>query len=200
MDVLTPVLAEAPGILQLRLKPSGVHALPLARRLRTLTHACGTLFLVNDDIDLALSCAADGVHLGHEDTPIAVARARLGEAAVIGATCHADLERAQAALDAGADYLAFGAIHASTSKPAARVCGLGPLVAARARFTAPLVAIGGITPARAGACLQAGADWLAVIASVWDAADPPAAVRAFHAVLAGTRPTSAAPGSPDAPV
>jgi thiamine-phosphate pyrophosphorylase len=182
--VLPAVLAEAPGILQLRLKPADSDVLPLALRLRELTLASRTLLIVNDDVALALACRADGVHLGRADMRIAAARDRLGAEALIGATCHADPDLAETALAAGADYLAFGAIHASTSKPAAAVCGLAPLRAARARFRAPLVAIGGITVDRAAACLEAGADWLAVIAGVWASPEPAAAVRAFHAVLA----------------
>lgn len=188
--VLAPVLAEAPGMLQLRVKPSGPQLRPLALRLRRLTQASGTLFLVNDDLDLALACDADGVHLGRSDTAITVARARLGPAALIGATCHADLDHAETALAAGADYLAFGAVHASPSKPLAVVAGLAPIIAARARFNAPLVAIGGITAARADACLAAGADWLAVISGVWAEPEPVAAVRAFQRVLAARKSTA----------
>ena len=110
------------------------------------------------------------------------ARARLGAQAVIGITCHDSLALAQAAADGGSSYLAFGAMFASTSKPQARTCPLPVLTEARRRFSLPLVAIGGITPDNACEVAAAGADALAVIAALWQAAD----IRAAATALART--------------
>jgi len=180
---LAPLLALRPGILQLRAK--GRVGLPLARRIRELTRAAGTLLIVNDDVALAAACGADGVHLGREDMPLVRARRVLGDGAILGASCYGDLARAAASLEAGADYLAFGAIFASSTKPGAAVIGTGVLREARQRFAVPLFAIGGITPAGAADCRAAGAHWLAVVDAVWGSPDPAAALVALSAVPGG---------------
>ncbi len=126
--------------------------------------------LINDDVELAQAVGADGVHLGQGDAALATARQQLGAQAIIGITCHDRLDLAAAASAGGADYLAFGAMYASTSKPGARPCPLAVLGAAR-RFHLPLVAIGGITPDNARDVIAAGADALAVIASLWQSPD-----------------------------
>jgi thiamine-phosphate pyrophosphorylase len=102
--------------------------------------------------------------------------------AIVGVSCSDDLERAAAAAAEGADYLAFGAMFASATKPQARRAPLSVLRDA-ARFGLPRVAIGGLTPDNATQALEAGADFLAVVGAVFDAADPPAALRAFLARL-----------------
>lgn len=147
--------------------------------LRDLCHRYGARLLINDDVALAAEVGADGVHLGQGDLALAAARAQLGAEAIIGITCHDRLDLAEAALHGGADYLAFGAMYASGSKPAARPCPLPLLTEARARFRLPLVAIGGITPDNAAHVIRAGADAVAVIASLWQADDIAARARQF---------------------
>ena len=127
--------------------------------------------LINDDIELAASIAADGVHLGQSDGHIATARARLGSQAIIGITCHNRLDLADKAWKEGASYLAFGAMFTSSTKPQANQCPLSTLSAARAQFPLPLVAIGGITPDNVGTVIRAGADAVAVISNLWQAID-----------------------------
>jgi thiamine-phosphate pyrophosphorylase len=185
-DLLVPVLQESPGILQLRLKPgdTAVDALALASRLRTLAHGADTMFIVNDDVDLALACGADGVHLGREDVPVVEARQRLGAAAVIGASCYGDLDHALQQARTGADYLAFGSVFPSPTKPGAPVVGTAILAEARQRLDMPLVAIGGIRAEVAAECLSAGADWLAVVDAVWGSRDPPGALRLLQEAIA----------------
>ena len=123
---------------------------------------------------------ADGVHLGRDDGDIAAARARLGEHAILGASCYDQLPLARAAIAAGADYVAFGAVCPSATKPNAVRAPLS-LFADSATLGAPRVAIGGITPANAGEIVAAGADMLAVIGGVFDAEDPLAAACALSA-------------------
>jgi thiamine-phosphate pyrophosphorylase len=160
-----------------------------ARRLgqaQALAAACagaGVPLVVNDDVDLALACGAAGVHLGERDGAVADARARLGAGALIGVSCYDSLERAQALAAQGADYLAFGSFFTSPTKPGARRADPA-LLREAARFGLPRVAIGGITLANAGELVAAGADLLAVISAVADAADPEAAARAFTALYA----------------
>lgn len=139
-------------------------------------------FIVNDDIALAEAVSADGVHLGEDDGDLVAARARLGAAAILGASCYDDIHRAERAARAGADYLAFGACHPSSTKPHTRRA-TPALFAEAARFGLPRVAIGGITADNAAPLLTAGVELLAVIGGVFDAADPPAAARRLRAMM-----------------
>jgi len=144
------ILAGGARLLQLRLKATTTGALlATAEAVRELTAAVGATFILNDRADVARGCGADGVHLGQEDLPVVAARAVLGPGPLIGFSTHSETQLA-AARAAGADYLAFGPIFATTSKSAADpVLGYDRLRAARALTTAPLVAIGGITAATA---------------------------------------------------
>ena len=150
-----------------------------AERLAQLCRRYGVLFIVNDDIDLAAEVRADGVHLGRHDAAISVARARLGASALIGASCYDDLTLADAAVGAGADYLAFGSFFPSSGKTGAVRPSLEVLRQARRRWSLPLVAIGGITADNARQVIEAGADAVAVITAVFSAPDPCNAARAL---------------------
>ena len=150
-----------------------------ARALVDLCRSHGVPLIVNDDVELAASLGADGVHLGKDDGDIGPARVRLGPRAIIGVSCYDSLERAVQAAHAGADYVAFGSFFASASKPDAVRAPLGLLTAARARLGIPLCAIGGITPDNGGGLLQAGADMLAVIHGLFGTADIRAAAEGY---------------------
>ena len=157
-----------------------------ARALVALCARFGVPLIVNDDVELAATVGAAGVHLGEDDLDIASARARLGANAIVGVSCYDSLERARGLAAAGADYLAFGAFHASPTKPNARTATLALLLDAKA-FGLPLVAIGGITAENGRAIVEAGADYLAVISAVFGAKDVRAAARSFAALFAPTR-------------
>lgn len=173
-----PLLPYA-SCLQLRNKVMDAAALRAAgSRLREACRDAGVPFIVNDDAALARELDADGIHLGEHDGSIASARALLGDDAVVGLSCYGDLHRANAALAAGADYVAFGAFFASPTKPDARRAGIH-LLRESADLGIPRVAIGGITPDNARPLVAAGADLLAVISGVFDAPDPVAAARAY---------------------
>jgi thiamine-phosphate pyrophosphorylase len=158
-----------------------------ARALAPLCRAAGIPLIVNDDPALAAAVQAAGVHLGEDDGGFAPARALLGDGAIIGMSCYDDLERARRAVAAGADYVAFGAFHPSTTKPGARRASPDLLRAARV-LPVPRVAIGGITPDNARPLVEAGADMVAVISGVFDAPDPLAAARAYRACFDSPRP------------
>jgi thiamine-phosphate pyrophosphorylase len=207
--LLEGVRAAARGgmrVLQLRRKlvtPEQRRAQALALRDETLK--LGVLFIINDDWRLALEVGADGVHLGRDDGDIAAARVA-GPHLRIGATCYNELPRAQAALAAGADHLAFGAVFGSPTKPAAVHAPLSLFAQARALPGAahvPLVAIGGITPDNAAQVTAAGADALAVISALFDSPDIEATARrlhqAFGAKPAGLADAHAAAASPVLP-
>ncbi len=177
------ILAAGCRWLQYRNKAtSDCHRQEQAVALRGLTRKYGARLIVNDDLDLALFCDADGVHLGEDDGGLAKARARLdhaGPGRILGASCYQSLDLAQAAAKAGADYLAFGSFFASPTKPLARRAELDLLAVGKANTGLPVCAIGGITPANAGALVAAGADLLAVISALYEAADPNETTRQF---------------------
>lgn len=145
----------------------------------------GVPFIINDDVDLALAAGADGVHLGRDDGDLRAARRALGPHRLLGASCYDRIELAQGALDEGADHVAFGSVFGSPTKPNAVRAPLGLFSAARRQFAVPLVAIGGITPANAGAVIDAGADAIAVISALFEAADIEAEARRFAALFHG---------------
>ena len=138
-------------------------------------------FIVNDRADLAAETGADGVHIGAEDGEYAEARRLVGEDAVVGVSCYDSRHLAIEAAEAGADYVAFGAFFATATKHPPARAGLELLRWWQETMTVPCVAIGGITPDNCAPLVEAGADFLAVIAGVWDqAGGPAAAVRAFN--------------------
>jgi len=148
-----------------------------AGALAALCRLHGASFIVNDDIELALAVEADGVHLGRDDGDLAAARARL-PGKLLGASCYDRIDLARAAAAAGADYVAFGSMFASPTKPAAVRAPLTLIAEARA-LGVPLCAIGGITADNAPALVHAGVDLLAVISDLFDAPDVAARAGAF---------------------
>ena len=143
-----------------------------AASLRALCSARGAIFIVNDDVELARAVGADGVHLGRDDASVAAARARLGPAAIVGVSCYDELARAEAAIAAGSDYIAFGSFYPSRVKPNAVRPSLRLITEAKARWPEiSIVAIGGINAANATPLIAAGADAVAVISALYDAPD-----------------------------
>lgn len=140
-----------------------------AKQIVDLARAYGTPCLVNDDVALALEIGADGVHLGRNDGDLAKARKEM-KGKILGASCYHDLEAATAAVRAGADYVAFGSVFRSPTKPQAVHAPLA-LFKEKGSLKVPLVAIGGITLENAPAVIAAGADLLAVISDLFDAPD-----------------------------
>lgn len=142
-----------------------------ALALRERCHSFGARLIINDDLALALAVDADGVHLGGDDGDLAAARQALNKGQVLGASCYADFHRARAAVAAGADYVAFGAMYPSPTKPQAQGAPLALLSRCRAELPVAVCAIGGITIDNARPLLVAGADLLAVITDLFEAPD-----------------------------
>jgi thiamine-phosphate pyrophosphorylase len=180
-EALEPGLAAA---FQLRVKDVDDHALArVAEPLQRICADAGVAFIVNDSMALAKRLGADGVHLGQQDGDIREARALLGPAAQIGKTCHDSRHLAMEAGEAGADYVAFGAFHPTTTKPSDYRPDPSILTWWSALFEIPCVAIGGITARNAKPLVEAGADFVAVCQAVWGKDDPASAVRAFEQAL-----------------
>jgi len=191
-----PVLEEAlaagdVACLQLRLKGVTDNAIREATRvLMPIAHAHDVAFLINDRADLAAELGADGVHVGQDDTPYDQARALVGADAIVGVTCHNSRHLAMVAGEQGADYVAFGAFFATTTKDPKTHATPDILTWWNELFEVPCVAIGGITVDNCAALVRAGADFLAVSAGVWNFPDGPgAAVAAFNKVIAETAPS-----------
>ena len=176
-------LLVGPGgarVLQVRVKPAGAaELLRIARMARRVCDDAGALLIVNDRIDVAIAARADGVHLGQHDVTIADARAIAG-GLLVGVSTH-DVDQVIRAVAAGADYLGFGPIFATTTKanpdPVQGLDGLRAAVAAAG--ATPIVAIGGIAPAHAASIYAAGAHACCAISSVNNAPDVIAACRAM---------------------
>ena len=173
------LLRQPVALLQYRNKTaSGELRRQQAKALLVLARQAGVPLIINDDWQLALDIGADGVHLGGEDAEPGRVRAGLGDTMIIGVSCYNDLQRARQLSLEAVDYLAFGAVFPSQTKPNAGHAGLDVLRAAKT-FGKPIVAIGGISPDNSAEVLAAGADYLAVISGIFSAASPERALTSY---------------------
>lgn len=182
VDVATEALRAGAPALQLRDKasPPG-DLLPVGRLLADAARAVGALFFVNDRLDLALAVGADGVHLGASDLPVRAARRAAPPGFLIGATA-GDPVAAQAAASAGADYVGCGPVYVTQTKAAAGPpIGLPGLAAVADSVDVPVVAIGGVEPARAPDVFKVGAAGCAAASAVMGAVDPGETVKSLLA-------------------
>ena len=165
-------------VVQFRQKQGSTRELiETAREMQKACRDAGVAFIVNDRIDVAMACEADGVHLGQEDFPIPLARRILGPERIIGGSA-SDLEEARSCVEEGADYVGFGPVFPTTSKDdAGPVSGLEVLREIAEAFPVPVVAIGGIGEDNAVEVMKAGAHGIAVISSVCCRPDPADAAR-----------------------
>jgi thiamine-phosphate pyrophosphorylase len=172
--------------LQLRLKHTSDDEIRRAAEiLRPVAQERDVAVLMNDRPDLAAETGCDGVHVGQEDTAYKEARRIVGPDAIVGVTCHDSRHLAMVAAEQGADYVAFGAFFATGTKEPKTRAEPEILTWWSDIMEVPCVAIGGITVGNAPVLVKAGADFLAVVAGVWDYEDgPAAAVRAFNEVMA----------------
>lgn len=181
-------LAGGCRIVQFRDKDSAMaERVARAHALRTLTRRFAARLLINDDLALAILIDADGVHLGGEDGNLVAARAILGPDKILGASCYADFAAAQTAAAAGVDYVAFGAVYPSPTKPAAVRASLD-LFRQAGTLNAARCAIGGITLANAPPLIAAGADLLAVITDLFSAPDIAARATAYQRLFEEATP------------
>lgn len=151
--------------------------------LRELCLRFDVPLLINDEIALAQELGVSA-HLGREDGDLAAARAALGPKALLGASCYGEIELAIAAVAAGADHVAFGAMYPSPTKPLAPTAPHSLLRQARQDLNVPVVCIGGITVANAASLLQAGANFVAVISDLYSAVNPEERARQYAALFA----------------
>ena len=169
---------------QLRMKDvPDAEILRAAEVLMPIVHRGNAAFLINDRPDLAAKLHADGVHLGQEDADYEDARAAVGKDGIVGVTCHNSRHFAIEAAERGADYVAFGAFYPTATKQVRFAADVETLRWWAEMMVVPCVAIGGITVENARPLIEAGADFLAVSAGVWEHEQgPAAAVTAFNAL------------------
>jgi thiamine-phosphate pyrophosphorylase len=188
VTIAAAALAGGADMIQLRDKTGSLRdLLPQARAVRELCRSRGALFIVNDRVDLALAADADGAHVGQEDLPAASARRLLGPRRLLGVSTHS-LAQAEAARQAGADYIGFGPMFATGTKDTGyEPRGLNALRGIRRAVSLPILAIGGITLENATLVIEAGAAAPAVISAVVAAADISAAAAAFRQRVAAAK-------------
>lgn len=165
----------------------------IARRLRELVHAAGGLLIINDRVDIAVAADTDGVHLGQDDLPLDVARRLLGPDRVLGASA-SYLEEVTPERLKGVDYLGFGALYPTDTKPNAEFAGLELLRAVCERCPVPVIGIGGVTVERVPEVMACGAAGVAVVSAIFRAEDPGAAARRLLAAARGGSVAQASAG------
>ena len=188
LEVVGQALRAGVRAVQLREKDLATRDLyHLAGKLLAVTREAGAALLINDRVDVAMALPADGVHLTRRSLPPKEARELLGPARLIGISCHS-LAEVREAVDGGADFVVLGPIFETPSKmPYGAPLTTALLQQARAATTLPVLAIGGINPARVPEVMAAGADGVAVISAVMAALDPGAAVSELLAAVAASR-------------
>lgn len=181
----TALAAGDVGAVQLRLKDVPDDAIAAAvRALKPVCGRHGVALILNDRPDLAAALDCDGVHIGQDDGSYRDARRLVGPDRIVGVTCHDSRHLAMEAAEAGADYVAFGAFFPTRTKEPKTQADPEILRAWSESTVVPCVAIGGITVQNAPILIEAGADFLAVAAGVWEHPDgPEAAVKAFNALF-----------------
>ncbi len=174
------------GVVQLRAKTLDTKDFhELACRLADILKPYSVPLIINDRLDIALACGAQGVHLGQRDLPIRSARDLLGRNKLIGRSVNT-VEEARAAQSEGADYLGVGPIyHTASKKDLPDILGTAGLRVIKSAVRLPVLAVGGITAARAGEVAAAGADGMAVISAVMGAEDVAAATKALLSAFHG---------------
>jgi len=187
-EVVAAAIRGGARLIQYREKQATTRRMiAVARALAEVCHQGGALFLVNDRLDVALAVAADGVHLGRQDMPVALARSLLGPERLIGVSVQAARAMAEAERE-GADYLSLSPVFATPTKPDHEVpLGLegGRALAGRSRL--PVVAIGGSDRTNAAEVIRAGAHGVCVISAVLRAPDPEQAARELYRLAKAAR-------------
>lgn len=182
-DVLEPALEGGVDVFQLRDKDGADAAiLEAAAAAGELCRAAGALFFVNDRPDLAIEADADGVHVGQDDAPPALARRILGPDAIVGLSTHAPVEL-EAAADEPVDYVSAGPVVPTPTKPGRAGTGIEYVRYAAGRSVRPFFVTGGATPATVGDIVRAGGTRVVVVRWLTEAADPESAARALRQAL-----------------
>jgi thiamine-phosphate pyrophosphorylase len=185
-DVLGPALRGGVDVFQLRCKDAtDQEILEAAADAREWCEVAGALFVLNDRPDLVAAAGADGVHVGQDDTPVDEARRIVGPDVLVGLSTHSP-EQVDAAQAAGVDYIGVGPVHVTPTKPGRPAAGTELVTYAARHATLPWFAIGGVDEGTINDVMAAGANRVAVVRAVAEAADPEAVARRLdHALEVG---------------
>ena len=181
LEVAEAVLEGGASLVQLRDKTGDTDdVLPTARAIKALCEGHNALFIVNDDPNLAAASGAHGLHLGQDDMPVADARRIVDSGTIIGRSNNT-IEEVEASRDAGADYLAVGAVFPTSTmgKSQRPVVGLDLITTVKEVADQPIVAIGGINLHNAGEVMRACADCICAVGAITLADDPKTAAEAM---------------------
>lgn len=179
-------LAGGVDCVQVREKGAPARALyETALELSPHTAGAGASLLINDRVDVALASGADGVHLAAKSLPPAIARRLLGEAPLLGCSVHS-LREAREAADSGADYVTFGHVYPTSSKPGLPPRGVVELAEIVESVDVPVLAVGGIDAGNVCEVLRTGCAGVAVISAIGDARNPETETRRFREALDGS--------------
>lgn len=176
-DFIRAAAAGGVGMLQLREKAlDDAHLLDVARRCAAVCSSLNIPFIVNDRVDIALGCGADGVHVGQDDLPVQTVRQLAGDKFVIGLSTHSEEQIARAAhLDV--DYIGVGPVHETPTKEGRPAVGLELVRFAATHAPQPFFAIGGIDPSNIASVAAAGASGVSVLRWISNSPDPCASAR-----------------------
>ena len=187
LEVAEEAIKGGVKIIQLRDKKDNIRDFfYIAVGLKKLCAEHDVLFIVNDSLEVALAARADGLHIGQDDLPVAIARRLLPIDKMLGVSART-IEEAGAAQAEGADYLGVGAIYSTATKAGAEVVGPARVTEIKEKINLPVVAIGGIDKSNAGAVLKAGACAVAVISAVMGAPDIEKATRQLVEIIEGEK-------------
>jgi thiamine-phosphate pyrophosphorylase len=182
-EFVAAVCQAGVDIVQLRDKELPDRALlERAAVAREAAHAGGALFVLNDRPDLAVACDADGVHVGQDDVPAAVARRIVGPDVLVGLSTHAPQELVASAGEP-VDYVSAGPVEPTPTKPGRPGTGLDYIRLAAERSPHPFFVTGGVSPATLPAIAAAGATRFVVVRALTEAPDPAAAARELRRLL-----------------
>lgn len=183
------LIAGGVGLLQIRAKretPSDIEA--LARAVLPLAQAAGVPLVLNDFAEIAAAVGCEGVHVGQDDDSVARARAVVGPGKIVGKSTHS-LAQAVAAQAEGADYIGFGPLYATPTKPGRPAIGLSDVAEVHRRVSLPIFCIGGVTRARLPAICAAGAERVVIVSELLGAPDRSAYAAAVVAHLTSVAAT-----------
>jgi thiamine-phosphate pyrophosphorylase len=180
LDVTEQALLGGANLVQYRHKTAGaVQRREQAAALLKLCRRFDKPFIINDHVELCLELDAEGIHVGGRDASVAEVRAQVGNSKIVGASCYGDLQLARGAEQAGASYVAFGGFYPSRVKKYPVTTAINIIGDAKAALSVPNVVIGGMTVDNVRPLVQAGADMVAAISSVYSAENPREAATQF---------------------